>query len=203
MKAAKTDFCVYRYGARGDRSMVASFANTSYTFTALSFTVPNESFSSLPHKTLEMVRHFMHSRSCRALLKIDDDADVCMNHFNLSNHSLERVYGGVWTRRPSFNYRHRDKYWTPFLNNRRAARSAFSVGYMQGSAYILGEEVVRHMFTKHNASLNSGWEDVNVGLMTRDMPNRVLYKLKQRRMSSCMEPLAVYHRCETHPACAV
>ena len=201
MKANVVDFCVYQYGTRTRSDLASYFANTSYSYISLPLAIENESFSALPQKTLRMFDDFVNRRSCRALLKIDDDADVCIHRFNIAS-PLETLYAGVWTKHPSFDYSPHDKYWTYRLADRNAARKAYDIGYMQGSAYIVGGDVVRHMRASHNASsLDSGWEDVNVGLLSRDMPSRVVHKLRQRRMSLCTKRLAVYHRCRTHPAC--
>ena len=168
----------------------------------------SEGFDNLPLKTYNMMKHFVNQKECDACLKIDDDARFCVDRFSnyIRNVNLSFVYAGLLTKYPTVEYEKRDPRSLKYrlsrrLKNKHKLHHFRFTSYMQGSAYVLGKSVAQFILKhKYSELLNSGWEDVNIGLYSNSMKNRIVISLPGVMLGEeeCNRPnLVVYHKCKS------
>tara|TARA_B100000683_G_scaffold102006_1_gene100773 strand:- start:700 stop:1323 length:624 start_codon:yes stop_codon:yes gene_type:complete len=166
------------------------FVGTNFTFQSHKLQMEGESFQRLPEKSFEMLRRLARS-DCRAGLKIDEDAQVCVRRFSLNRAMLPNVYAGILTPRPFTEWPKGSKYWTPVQAQLR--RRGLARPYMEGAAYVVGANLARHVVRKEFGDyFNTFWEDANLGIQLSDS-NMTVHKV--RAGSIC-------HKCKRRLSCA-
>lgn len=200
--------CVYFYTK--ENFMISNLHSTSMKLKKILFN-SSEGFDELPLKTYNMMKHFVNEKECDACLKIDDDAKFCIDRFaNYIKHvNVSLAYAGVFTKYPTIEYKKGDmrgvKYkLSPRLKKKHHMHHLKFASYMQGSAYVLGKSVARFIL-KHEYSelVNSGWEDVNIGMYSNSMKDRIIISLPgTMNIRECNNPnLVIYHKCKVPIAC--
>lgn len=192
------DFCVYNYGIH-ERSYDDMFKSTNFTYKVINFHMGFEHYTNLPEKTYMMLSHLVTYERCKAALKIDDDAVVCLKNFMLDSIDLKYVYAGIGIEKAAVDFPRSSKLWTPTLKH-MSLHPELRRPYVEGAAYVVGYNVASHITSKSFKNMfNTRWEDANVGLHSYDYKERNIVMLSKNllQLEKCkrLSHIAVYHKC--------
>ena len=213
---ANVDLCFFTISDNGKvplqqaneiiRSML--FLNITYRHFVFECKKCKKGYNYLPERTYAFLQTLSNSK-CRAAIKVDVDGMFCGNNVkefyseNISNFKLRKLpflYGGYMS---LMNRLPRSKKFKRAMESAKFYSQIKTSGitkmpwfFSRGPAYIIGVEVAKFIVNQPFHSLvNTGLEDVNVGIHSNAFRQRIQLPLKATDRFCQSKNLAVYHHC--------